>query len=264
MLTPFCFKLLINKKMTHKWSLEAEMALLDFYREHEELWQPKHEDYFKRYVREALMETICAKLSILMQRKISVKEAKEKFRNLRTTYNRERKKMLISKKAGVPSSSVYVSRWAHMKNMDFLDDINLDSDMDMLSSQIETDLTEISNTSFPSVEMNELTIQDNSNEIEGSVDEGVDDDTRFQQKNPYKKQEQLLRLKLLHQTAKYISMSSESTQKQCNCKCDTNGTKSFAESVAATLNKLDPITLEDAKLEIQQILCKYIRSCKTA
>ncbi|XP_067122069.1 uncharacterized protein [Centruroides vittatus] len=249
--------------MSFKWSLEAETALLDFYRDHEELWQPKHEDYFKRYVREALMETICAKLSLMMQRKVTIKEAKEKFRNLRTSYNRERKKMQISKKTGAPSSCVYISKWAHLKNMDFLDDINLDNEIDMLSTQIEVDLTEISNSSFPTIEMNELSVQDN-NETEESLDEGTEEQNGTQQKKIHKKQEQLLRLKLINQTSKFLSTATDSLQAYCKCRLDPNGISAFAESVAATLNKLDPVSLEDAKLEIQQILCKYIRTCKNS
>ena len=50
-----------------------------------------------------------------------MKEVEKKWRNLRTQYTRERGKMK-KRKTGTGVDNVYVTRWLHYKQLEFLED----------------------------------------------------------------------------------------------------------------------------------------------
>lgn len=112
-------------------SFDQEKELIQYFRDHPSLWNTKDKDYNNRMLRTTKLENIAKGLNLTR------KDVYEKYRNLRTTFFREHKRVTQStaQRPGdppdQPSASGYVSKWRHYQNMLFLanvDRIKLESD----------------------------------------------------------------------------------------------------------------------------------------
>ncbi len=74
--------------------------LIEFYREHPMLWDPKLEDYRNRDQRQVNLET----LAKTFNNKYSVDKIQQEWHNLVTIYERERTRHEGSKKSGTGTS----------------------------------------------------------------------------------------------------------------------------------------------------------------
>ncbi|KAM8873476.1 uncharacterized protein ACB058_004966 [Synchiropus picturatus] len=97
------------------WTEEKERELIDFYCENECLWNKRSENHCNQQVRMKLLETLSAQLSD-QATFLSVEDVKNKFKNLRTVFNREYKLVQGSK----ASSRPFNSKWKYYQEMLFL------------------------------------------------------------------------------------------------------------------------------------------------
>ncbi|XP_053266656.1 uncharacterized protein LOC128424487 [Pleuronectes platessa] len=104
-----------NMQLKCYWTEETERALITFYCEHSCLWNKKSENHNNRQIRLRLLETLRAQLS---DRSVSfaVEDIKNKFKNLRTVFNREFKAVRASR----ASDRLFVSKWKHYQQLLFL------------------------------------------------------------------------------------------------------------------------------------------------
>ncbi|KAF7495832.1 hypothetical protein SSS_07818 [Sarcoptes scabiei] len=104
----------------HRLSFEQEKKLIDYFRDHPSLWNTKNKDYNNRLLRTQKLQIIGDELGLTR------KDVYEKYRNLRTTFFREHKRVTRgSCKANAlgangPHLQGYVSRWRHYNHMLFL------------------------------------------------------------------------------------------------------------------------------------------------
>ncbi|XP_008422819.1 uncharacterized protein LOC103473939 [Poecilia reticulata] len=99
------------------WTEEKERALIAFFSENICLWNYKSEDYKNRDLRWKTLE----RLRILLSSQpppvpFSVEDIKNKFKNLRTTFQRQYKLVRLSGDAGL------VPQWKHYQQLSFLQD----------------------------------------------------------------------------------------------------------------------------------------------
>lgn len=114
----------------HRLKLEQEKQLIDYFRDNPSLWNNKDKEYNNRALRVQKLDTIARLLSLTREwivKRVSFltsllllagKDVYEKYRNLRTTFFREFKRVKSSNENG--SAEKYVSRWRHYQNMLFL------------------------------------------------------------------------------------------------------------------------------------------------
>lgn len=102
--------------MTTKiWSNNNVLHLISFYRENECLWNIKSELYKRTDIKKKCYKELCQLFDD------SEENIKKKFRNLRTAYTTERKKVLLSKKSGSSTDDVYKSHLFYFNEFLFLD-----------------------------------------------------------------------------------------------------------------------------------------------
>ncbi|XP_057675848.1 uncharacterized protein LOC130906011 [Corythoichthys intestinalis] len=97
------------------WTDEKERALIDFYSEHNCLWNKKSKNHNNRLLRLKLLKILRRRLSD-HSASFSIEDIKCKFKNLRTVFNREYKMVHISR----TSNKLYHSKWKHYQRLLFL------------------------------------------------------------------------------------------------------------------------------------------------
>ncbi|KAK2818823.1 hypothetical protein Q5P01_024384 [Channa striata] len=103
------------------WTEEKERALITFFSKHSCLWNHKSEIYKNRQLRLQTLEH----LKILLSAHpppvpFTVEDIKNKFKNLRTTFQRQYKMVKVSKVCR--SDGVFVPQWKHYQQLMFLRD----------------------------------------------------------------------------------------------------------------------------------------------
>ncbi|XP_064485481.1 uncharacterized protein LOC135397912 [Ornithodoros turicata] len=97
-----------------RWATDNQRIMLEFYKQHQFLFQPKHPDYKKkslhRYTLAVLSETFGG----------PVPEITSKFHALRTYFNKEYAKVKASKRSGASTDNVYTPKWELYADMLFV------------------------------------------------------------------------------------------------------------------------------------------------
>ncbi|CAK6978014.1 uncharacterized protein LOC128380654 [Scomber scombrus] len=120
------------------WTEEKERALIAFFSKHSCLWNHKSESYKNRQLRWKTLE----RLRILLSAHpppvpFTAEDIKNKFKNLRTTFQRQYKMVKASKVCG--SNDVFVPQWKHYQQLMFLQgcwDLDDGADVQPLSPPI--------------------------------------------------------------------------------------------------------------------------------
>ncbi|XP_008300185.1 uncharacterized protein LOC103372344, partial [Stegastes partitus] len=101
------------------WTEEKERALIAFFSKHSCLWNHKSENYKNRQLRWKTLEHLRILLSAHPPPvSFTVEDIKNKFKNLRTTFQRQYKMVKASK--GCSSDDVFVPQWKHYQQLMFL------------------------------------------------------------------------------------------------------------------------------------------------
>ncbi|KAM7369374.1 hypothetical protein PAMP_013646 [Pampus punctatissimus] len=101
------------------WTEEKERALIAFFSKHSCLWNHKSESYKNRQLRWKTLEHLRILLSAHPPPvPFTVEDIKNKFKNLRTTFQRQYKMVRASKVCG--SDDVFVPQWKHYQQLMFL------------------------------------------------------------------------------------------------------------------------------------------------
>ncbi|XP_060917470.1 uncharacterized protein LOC132992275 [Labrus mixtus] len=103
-----------------QWTEAKVQQLISFYSEHSCLWNHRSESYRNRLQRQGLLKMLSRILSENEPVPFSVEDIKTKFRNLRTTFQREHKAVSSNKTCG--SEDFYLPKWKHYHNLMFLCD----------------------------------------------------------------------------------------------------------------------------------------------
>ncbi|XP_041825447.1 uncharacterized protein LOC121629752 [Melanotaenia boesemani] len=101
------------------WTEEKERALIAFFSKHSCLWNHKSETYKNRQLRWKTLEQLRVLLSSHSPPvPFTVEDIKNKFKNLRTTFQRQHKMVKESKVCN--SDDVFVPQWKHYQQLTFL------------------------------------------------------------------------------------------------------------------------------------------------
>ncbi|XP_041816665.1 uncharacterized protein LOC121623461 [Chelmon rostratus] len=101
------------------WTEEKERALIAFFSKHSCLWNHKSESYKNRQLRWKTLEHLRILLSAHPPPvRFTVEDIKNKFKNLRTTFQRQYKMVKASKVCR--SEDVFVPQWKHYQQLMFL------------------------------------------------------------------------------------------------------------------------------------------------
>nr|XP_023028610.1 uncharacterized protein LOC111516713 [Leptinotarsa decemlineata] len=100
-----------------KWNTENTYKLIELYREHPLLWDPKNKDYKNRYKKADALKEISLELNIK-----SVADVEKKIRNINSQYKRERRNYKKMKKSG--AGKHFTSKWFGYELLSFLQDKN--------------------------------------------------------------------------------------------------------------------------------------------
>ncbi|XP_040202563.1 uncharacterized protein LOC120933415 [Rana temporaria] len=107
--------------MVDKYSVQFEF--IKQYRELTCLWNVKSRDYSNKSKRKAALQKLVELLKPLYPT-ADINYVKGKIGSLRSTYNKERKKVLESKRSGVADDEIYVPRLWYYNSLRFLSDQN--------------------------------------------------------------------------------------------------------------------------------------------
>ncbi|XP_024865522.1 uncharacterized protein LOC108245751 isoform X2 [Kryptolebias marmoratus] len=101
------------------WTEEKERALIAFFSKHSCLWNHKSENYKNRQLRWKTLDHLRVLLSSQPPPvPFTVEDIKNKFKNLRTTFQRQYKMFRASRACG--SDDVFVPQWKHYQQLMFL------------------------------------------------------------------------------------------------------------------------------------------------
>ncbi|GFU45696.1 MADF domain-containing protein [Nephila pilipes] len=100
-----------------EWSEENVLKLIQIYKTKSLLWDPKHEEHFKKNLKEDAWREISTEMNT------SADQCKRKMISMLASYRRERNKIKSSKAKG--KDRIYVSRWFAYKAFKFLEARNL-------------------------------------------------------------------------------------------------------------------------------------------
>ncbi|CAG5867121.1 unnamed protein product [Menidia menidia] len=120
------------------WTEEKERALIAFFSKHSCLWNHKSESYKNRQLRWKTLQ----RLRILLSSHpppipFTVEDIKNKFKNLRTTFQRQHKMVRASQVVG--QDEVFVPQWKHYQQLTFLlGSWDQDDDSEGLQAQEES------------------------------------------------------------------------------------------------------------------------------
>ncbi|XP_037548005.1 uncharacterized protein LOC119424588 [Nematolebias whitei] len=105
--------------LERNWTEEKERALIAFFSKHSCLWDHRSEDYKNRQLRWKTLEHLRILLSSVPPPvPFRVEDIKNKFKNLRTTFQRQNKLVRASREAG--SDGVFAPQWKHYQQLMFL------------------------------------------------------------------------------------------------------------------------------------------------
>ncbi|XP_069684004.1 uncharacterized protein [Periplaneta americana] len=118
---------------------EQSIRLIELYKNHSFLWDPKDEAYHKRVKRENAWK----EMSAILQQPVST--LKSKMRTLMGSYRSERSREKKSRISGSGSVDIYESKWFAYKYFDFLKDkdnpnVTLDTVRSKESQEVTTEL----------------------------------------------------------------------------------------------------------------------------
>lgn len=102
----------------HEHQKQTWIELIENYKNLTLLWDPKHTDYSDQRLRQKAYDKLL-KIYKTIDSKATLSHFKKKFDNMRTTYNRERKRMKGCKVEGV----IYTPNLWYFKHLSFLDKI---------------------------------------------------------------------------------------------------------------------------------------------
>ncbi|KAM8827676.1 uncharacterized protein AB9W97_004025 [Spinachia spinachia] len=102
------------------WTVEKEKELIEFFSKHNCLWNHKSESYKNRQLRWETLERLRFLLSTRHPpAPFTVEDIKNKFKNLRTTFQRQYK-MVKASEVGRSDGGVFASQWKHYEQLMFL------------------------------------------------------------------------------------------------------------------------------------------------
>ena len=99
----------------NKWNCETTVKFIQLYKQHPCLWNFKSADYKNKQKRDTAYESILQGMNIPG---LGLQDAKNKIKNLRSTYSQELKKINDSKKSGAGVSNVYTPNIKWLKEME--------------------------------------------------------------------------------------------------------------------------------------------------
>lgn len=102
--------------MSHDWSEDQVLHLIELIREHSNIWNPENEAYKNKNKRTDAFNIIATVLEL------SREEIERKWKVLQTQFRRECTKSVT--KSGQGTNELYVSRWFGYKHLMFLKDKN--------------------------------------------------------------------------------------------------------------------------------------------
>ncbi|XP_023229236.1 uncharacterized protein LOC111629556 [Centruroides sculpturatus] len=128
-----------NINMSH-----IEKEIIEFYRSNPHLWNPRHEDYYKKNKRDStltqLRELLASEHGINIT---SNKILSQKFKLMKDAYKRELLKLQKSKSSGVGINNMHKIRFLHFDQMGYLrDSMQADKSEDTIS--LSTSLENVS------------------------------------------------------------------------------------------------------------------------
>lgn len=88
-----------------KWSEEETCKFVELYREAECLWNLASPNYKNKQERQTAIENLVKDME---KHGFGIQEAKQKIKNIRSTYNQEKLKIKKSAKSGAGASDVYI------------------------------------------------------------------------------------------------------------------------------------------------------------
>lgn len=100
-----CVHLFLQYKMAERWNSETTIKFIEEFRSYECLWNTKSSTYKNKQMRQTSLQKIVEAMNI---QGFGIPEAKNKMRNLRSTYYQEKRKIEKSKTSGSGSDEVYV------------------------------------------------------------------------------------------------------------------------------------------------------------
>ena len=109
-----------SRKISHVWLEKEVILLLELYHRFPILWHIHSSDNKKRNIRKIYIRKIQEGLSTSIPT-ITIEDIKDKIHNLRTQYQKERKKIRSSSKRGVGLNDMHKSKFLFYEKMTFLD-----------------------------------------------------------------------------------------------------------------------------------------------
>ncbi|KAG8278616.1 hypothetical protein J6590_014171 [Homalodisca vitripennis] len=88
-----------------KWTEEETLKFVELYRDAECLWNLASPTYKNKQMRQAAIDNLVKDMG---KEGFGIQEAKQKIKNMRSTYNQELTKIKISTKSGAGSTDIYV------------------------------------------------------------------------------------------------------------------------------------------------------------
>ncbi|PNF21113.1 hypothetical protein B7P43_G05070 [Cryptotermes secundus] len=245
-----------ERKMPSKWSEEATLKFVKEYRQLECLWDVKSSSYRNKIARDAAYMKLadCASLP-----GFTVQEAKNKIKNLRSTYSQELKKVKQSKKSG--SDEVYQPSLIWYKEIDaFLGPV-------IASRDTQTSMeAEVSSVMEEAITENEDTLEGNVQAVSPSQSQlstptepaEVQYDRKCVKRNHPNLPPQILQCKkkkVTHGSQTAASSGSQLNQSQSSNKNDDEF-DAFGKSVAAQLKKFSLAGALKTQVKIQSLLAQ--------
>ncbi|XP_078473840.1 uncharacterized protein LOC144949609 [Lampetra fluviatilis] len=103
------------------WDASQEVFLIEWFHDHRFMWDPSNPDYFKRDKRNRKMNELCEQLGGDAHGvPFTGEEIKFKWKNLRSIYFREVKKVEDADRMGSGRSNGYYPKWHHFERLGFL------------------------------------------------------------------------------------------------------------------------------------------------
>jgi len=243
-----------ERKMPSKWSEEATLKFVKEYKQLECLWDVKSASYRNKAVRDAayLKLADCANLP-----GFTVQEAKNKIKNLRSTYSQELKKVKQSKKSGL--DEVYQPSLIWYKEIDsFLGPVIASRD-----AQAPTE-ADVSSVTEEGVTENEDTLEGNLQSLSPSNSQlstptdclDIQSDRKPVKRihpNPVPQNLQCRKKKVIS-GSQLLSSAGTFTQSSNFSKNNDDEFDAFGKSVAAQLKKFSLAGALKAQVKIQSLL----------
>lgn len=273
------------KGSTNSWREEEEKRLIAFYSDNPVLWHPKHPNYYKREVREDLLAQLKEQLQEECGVTVTVTDLKSKFKNLRSSYIREQRKITKSKlSAEAGEREVHRPKWIHFGDLHFLHDIgDVDNSLDSTTGQqgfSQAFASEPGHTledhvglqmMHPEVFLDEQTSSTASSERSAAASQKESRQSPVlkvtctdssasvaSEASPHLVNSTQSHKKLPVDEAR-VQFFTQASRVLQETQIDMDAEDYFAKHVALTLKRLPNTQREDAKLDIQTVLAKYVK-----